>query len=101
VVPRADTALRLRVPSWAAPNSVTLWVGDAQRDVPWESGYVVVDAVPAGSRVSLRYDLVERTEAFTVNDETTLAYWRGGTVLDVDPDRGPVPIYRPQHDKAG
>ncbi len=96
VVPHAATALRLRVPSWAAPDSVALWVDDAQREVRREGGYVAVDEVPAGSRVSLRYDLMERTEAFTVNDETTLARWRGGTVLDVTPDQGPVPIYHPR-----
>jgi hypothetical protein len=94
VVPHSATALRLRVPSWAVPDSVTLWVDDAQRDARRVGGYVTVDEVPAGSRVSLRYGLVERTEAFTVNDETTLAHWRGGTVMDVEPDIGPVPIYR-------
>jgi DUF1680 family protein len=101
VVPRADTALRLRVPSWATPDSVTVWIDGVERDAPWEGGYVVVDAVPAGSRVSLRYGLAERTEAFTVNDETTLAHWRGGTVVDVDPDRGPVPIYQSQNARMG
>jgi DUF1680 family protein len=94
VVPRTATALRLRVPSWAVPGSVTLWVNNAWRGARREGGYVVVDEVPAGSQVSLRYDLVARTESFTVNDETTSAHWRGGTVLDVDPDRGPAPIYR-------
>jgi DUF1680 family protein len=97
VVPRADAALRLRVPSWAAPDSVTLWVDNAQRDAPREGGYVVADSVPAGSHVSLRYEMAVRTEAFTVNDETTHAHWRGGSVMDVDPDRGPVPIYQPHH----
>jgi hypothetical protein len=94
VVPRAATALRLRVPTWAAPDSVSLWVDDTRRDARRDGGYVAVDPVPAGSRVSLRYDLIERVEAFTVNDETTLAHWRGGTVLAVDPDRGPAPIYQ-------
>jgi hypothetical protein len=96
VVPYAATALRLRVPSWAAPDSLTLWLDDAPRDVRREGGYVVVDQVPAGSRVSLRYNLVARTEAFTVNNETTTAHWRGGTVVDVDPDAGPVPLYHPR-----
>ena len=95
VVPSMAAALRLRVPSWAAPDSLTVWVNDAQRDVRREGDYVAVDEVPAGSRVSLRYGLVERTEGFTVNEETTLAHWRGGTVMDVDPDVGPVPIYHP------
>ncbi|HEY7067952.1 MAG TPA: twin-arginine translocation signal domain-containing protein [Chloroflexota bacterium] len=94
VVPAAATALRLRVPSWAAPDSVTLWVDDAQRDVRRAGSYVALDEVPAGSRVSLRYGLVERTEAFTANDETTLAHWRGGTVLSVEPDHGPMAIYQ-------
>jgi len=98
VVPHSATGLRLRVPSWAAPDSVTLWVNDTQRDARRDGGYVAVDEVPASSRVSLRYDLVERTETFTVNDETTLAHWRGGSVIAVDPDVGPAPIFRTRRD---
>ncbi len=95
VVPHQPLALRLRVPSWAPPDSVTLWVDGAQRDARRASGYVVVDEVPAGATVSLRYALTEREEGFAVNGETMLAYWRGGTVLDVLPDQGPLPIYQP------
>ena len=96
VVPRTPLALRLRVPTWAAADTVTLWVAGQQREPRREGPYVAVDEVAADTRVTLRYGLRERVEHFAVNDETTVAHWRGGTVLDVEPDTGPAPIYRPQ-----
>ena len=85
---------RLRVPSWVAPGTAALWLDGAQRELRWDGTYLALDTVAAGSRVSLRYPLAERVEGFSVNDETTLAYWRGGTVVDVLPDQGPAPIYQ-------
>jgi hypothetical protein len=82
VLLREPLAVRIRVPSWAAPDSVMLWVGESQRDARREGSYLV-------------------EEAFTVNEETTLASWRGGVVLDVLPDRGPAPIYEPQRAATG
>jgi hypothetical protein len=96
VMVREPLVLRLRVPSWAVPDSLTLAVDGVPREPRRGGGYVLVDEVPAGSRVTLGYRLVEREEGFTVNDETTLAYWRGGSVHDVLPDRGPAPIYQPK-----
>lgn len=89
--------LRLRLPSWAAPEQTTLWVDRVQRDLRWEGPYVALDPLPPGSQVSLRYPLAERVEGFSVDDETTLAYWRGGTVVDVLPDDGPAAIYHDRH----
>jgi hypothetical protein len=94
VVPHTPLGLRLRVPNWAVPDSSTVWVDGAQYDARGEGSYLALDEVLAGSQVSLRYELAERTEAFTVNDETTLAHWRGGTVLSVEPHQGRVPVYQ-------
>jgi hypothetical protein len=94
VVPHAPLGLRLRVPSWAVPDTISVWVDGAQHDARREGSYLALDEVQPNSQVSLRYQLAERTEAFTVNDETTLAHWRGGTVLTGEPQQGLVPIYQ-------
>lgn len=95
---RQAATVRLRVPSWAR-GSARLYVDDAPVAAEQEGDYVAA-AAAAGSRVSLRYALVEHEEGFAVNDETTLAYWRGGTVLDVLPDADPAPIYQRHLAKA-
>ena len=90
--------MRLRVPDWMPPAQVTLWVDDTRREASWDGSYVVLDTLPAGSAVSLRCPLATREEAFAVNDQTTLAYWHGSTVVDVLPVEGPAAIYRHRDD---
>jgi hypothetical protein len=91
---REALQLRLRAPSWLRPGEATLTVDGAPRPLLLEGPYVVLDPLPAGSQVSLHYPLAERVEGFTVDEKTTLAYWRGGLVIDVLPDEGPAPIYQ-------
>jgi hypothetical protein len=91
---REALRLRLRAPSWLPPEQAALTVDGAQRPLVLEGPYVVLDSLPAGSQVSLHYPLTERVEGFTVDEKTTLAYWRGGLVIDVLPDEGPAPIYQ-------
>jgi hypothetical protein len=88
--------VRLRVPDWVVAAGPTLLVNDQRRDLVWEGRYLRLAPLAAGSRVSLRYPLREQVEGFSVNEETTHATWLGGTVVDVVPDQGPVPIYRRQ-----
>jgi DUF1680 family protein len=95
VLPEAR-GLRLRLPSWTVPEQATLRVNDVRRALRWDGPYLALEALPPGSRVSVRYPLAERVEGFSVDGETTLAYWSGGTVVDVLPDDGPAATY---HDR--
>lgn len=94
IVLHVPLALRLRPPRWAPPDGLTLLLDEVPLPLEWDGDYLTVAQAPAGACLSLRYPLLDRQEGFAVNAETTLAFWRGGTVLDVLPDSGPVPIYR-------
>ncbi|MEW6750671.1 MAG: hypothetical protein AB1505_06805 [Candidatus Latescibacterota bacterium] len=109
VVPHRAGRLRVRVPSYASPVEVTV---DGQPAPARRAGsYVLLDPVPAESRVELTYPLPERTTEETTMEspgkdvfapksdpvvkERIRTTWRGNTVLAIDYDAdSPRPRHR-------
>jgi len=109
VTPRGDGTVRIRKPSYATAIKATVDGVDAS---PRDTGrHLVFDSVAAGSKITLRYPLPDKTtEETTLNTpggncfdtkadpvvkETIRTTWRGNTVLAIDYDSdSPQPKHR-------
>ena len=93
VIPRAAGAVRIRLPSWVERETVSVLVDGRPAQWGFQGSYVVLNAVPAGARVAVRYPLRELTEEVTAGREHFRVRWRGDVVIGVDPPGGREPGY--------
>jgi hypothetical protein len=83
---------RVRLPRWAQPKDVTVFIDD--NTAPWtlENGYVVLARVPAKARLCVRYPLRELTEDVVAGVRYRV-HWKGSTVVGLEPKGARVPLY--------
>jgi len=94
IIPQAPGAVRVRLPRWAQPKDITVFIDN--HAAPWtlENGYVVLAHVPAKARLCVRYPLRELTEDVVAGGQTYKVQWKGDTVVGVSPSCGREPTYR-------
>ncbi len=94
VIPRTPGTVRIRLPRWVVTKKVSVTVAGQKCAATVEKGYVVVPAVPARARVSVRYPLRDLAETVTAGGQTFSIKWLGDVVVDVSPKGGREPTYQ-------
>ncbi|MFA6564882.1 MAG: hypothetical protein WCV00_23455 [Verrucomicrobiia bacterium] len=94
ITPKQRCDLRIRVPAWAARESVRLAIADKPLPLRWEGSFLIVarNDVTAGSAITLQHNLPQRqtVEEMPVSHRKFHLTWRGDEVVSCDPK---VPIY--------
>lgn len=90
----APQRLAIRVPGHAALASATLTV-DSQPCAPtWSGRYAQVGPLAAGQLVTLTYPLPERQTRYEIAGNSYTGWWRGATMLEIQPPGEGYPIYQ-------
>lgn len=93
--------LAIRVPGHAPLDTVSLTL-DGQRIEPtWAGRYAHLDRLAAGQVVTLTYPLQERQASYEIADKPYTGWWRGATLLEIQPPGEGYPIYQRRHLVAG
>lgn len=94
ITPKQRCALRIRVPAWAARESVRLAIADKPLPLRWEGSFLIIarNDVTVGSIITLQHDLPQRqtVEEMPISHRKFNLTWRGDEVVSCDPK---VPIY--------
>ncbi len=99
VIPRVPGSLRVRVPAWVNPVSISVSSTNsagANEDVHWkfQTPFVVFGSVHQASRVSVRYPLRQKDEEVVAGGQSFQVHWRGNVVMGVEPPGRREPTYR-------
>jgi hypothetical protein len=94
VIPRAPGSVRVRVPRWVEPKTVSVLLDQQPADGKWEGSFVVLPFVRAGQRVSVRNPLREFEEDVVAGGQRYHVRWKGDVVVKVDPPGKREPCYQ-------
>ncbi|MFB3789292.1 MAG: hypothetical protein ACE15F_23280 [bacterium] len=94
VIPQAPGAVRVRLPRWVEPGTVTVLLGGQTVKTVIEDGFAVLPSVEAGQRVSVRFPLREFEEDITAGGAQYHVRWKGDVVMKVDPPGKREPCYQ-------
>lgn len=94
IMPKYNSRLRIRVPSWAPKESIKISINDKAITPQWDGPWMVIDSanISIGNTILIQYELPkkETVEIMPVSKRTFKLSWRGNEVVESDP---PVPIY--------
>ena len=82
-------SLRVRVPEWVDPATLSVTVNRAPRSGTVSAGYVQVGALAAGDSRAVRFAVPVRLERETVDGIAYTTTWLGDQIVDIQP-RGTV-----------
>lgn len=89
--------LAIRVPGHAALEAVTVTI-DGQRVEPtWSGHYAQLERLATGQVVTLTYPLQERQASYAIAGKQYTGWWRGATLLEMQPPGEGYPIYQRRH----
>ncbi|HTL18145.1 MAG TPA: hypothetical protein VL793_12985, partial [Patescibacteria group bacterium] len=94
VVPRVPGAVRVRIPGWVLTNNISVLVNNQPQPWRFGGGFVALDKIAAGARVSIRYRLRDVEESVSAGGQQFKVRWRGNTLIEVSPRGGPEPTYQ-------
>ncbi|MCX6049773.1 MAG: hypothetical protein NT075_32130 [Chloroflexi bacterium] len=94
---RTPRRLAIRAPGHATLEQVTL-LRDGQPVKPtWMGRYANFDSLEAGQVVTLIYPLQERQANYEIAGQPYTGWWRGATMLEIQPPGEGYPIYQRRH----
>ena len=94
VIPHGPGSVRVRVPSWAKRERVSVLLDGRPAVWSFEKQFVVLNSVPSGARVSVRYPLRELEEEVVAGGQKFRVRWKGDVVTRVDPPGNREPTYQ-------
>ncbi|MCU4975488.1 glycoside hydrolase family 127 protein [Halobacteria archaeon AArc-m2/3/4] len=89
--------LRIRIPSWVDPYTVSLTQDGDDRELGdegfWEGPFIGLHDVSGGERVSVRFPVDERRTVERAGGEDYTMEWRGDDVMSISPSGTYAPLY--------
>ena len=91
---RSQLPIWVRCPDWLIPDKAKV---DGPKSLRVEnevkSPYLRLGGLTPGGKISVEFDLPERTKSYTVAGKLYTVKWRGDTVMEMSPPGEPYPIY--------
>jgi len=95
VHPHSEKPVLVRCPAWLEPGKVEVkGPASVQAEVKGQAHWLRLMGLRAGSAVVLRFEQPAKWQTHNVGGKTYRAYWRGDTVVRIEPAGEPYPIYQ-------
>ena len=72
-------------------------VNKAKRNAQAKKGYLLIEGVQARDHITVKWTQIERSKQYEAAGKTYSGYWRGNTLLKMDPPGSLTPLYRQGH----
>jgi hypothetical protein len=90
---KQETALGIRVPQWTPRESITFQAGDQPLQPVYAGHFARTGRLPAGTQITMRYDLPRRQTKETGLGGEYEIFWKGDDVVTVSPNSDFYPFY--------
>ena len=97
VVMKVKGTLAIRMPEGLKDSQMDVHVNKAKRTAQAKKGYLLIEGVQAKDHITVKWTQTERSQQYEAAGKTYSGYWRGNTLIKMDPPGSLTPLYRRGH----
>ena len=97
IIMKCKGTLAIRMPEGVRDLQMDVHVNKAKRTAVARDGYLLIGGMQPKDHITVKWTQLERTQQYEAAGKIHSGYWRGDTLLKMDPPGSLTPLYRRGH----